>query len=164
VSERRRLPTLPPAASAAGELPSEQAMRHRHEAVAAATRRTHHAVAATGATAPRDERYRSDDPALDRLWLALHDVSDPELPVSLVDLGLICGIRRRADGAVEVDLTFTATACPCMEFIHADIRERLLGEAAVSAVEIREVWDPPWTAERMTEAGRALLRQSGVAA
>ena len=155
---------LPVAAAAAdGLLPSEEAARRRHEAVAAASRRTRHEVDAPAGTRVRDPRYASDDPALDRLWLALHDVSDPELPVSLVDLGLICAIRRSAD-VVEVDLTFTATACPCMEFIHADIRERLAREADVAAVEIREVWDPPWTAERMTEAGRQLLRQSGVAA
>lgn len=97
------------------------------------------------------------------LWQALREVRDPELPVSLVDLGLVYAIRR--DGPrVEVDLTFTATACPCMEFIRADIRDRLLQEPGVREVEIREVWDPPWTTDRMTPEGRAILRSFGVAA
>ena len=102
-------------------------------------------------------------PGTEALWHALEEVQDPEFPISLVDLGLIYDVRRNA-GVVEVDLTFTATACPCMDFIRTDIRERLLQEADVSEVRIHEVWDPPWTRERMTEKGRAALRGSGVAA
>ena len=49
---------------------------------------------------------------------------DPELPISLVDLGLIYGVEI-IDGEVRVSLTFTATACPCMEFINEDVRDRL---------------------------------------
>ena len=138
-------------------------MKHqRRQVVLDASSRTTHELKA--ADSPRDARYTSDDPAVDALWQALCEVADPELPVSLVDLGLICAIRRSADAVVEIDLTFTATACPCMEFIHADIRERLSREADVAAVEIREVWDPPWTAARMTPHGRALLKSFGVAA
>ena len=97
------------------------------------------------------------------LWAALTQVMDPEFPISLVDLGIIYDIRREGR-AVEIDLTFTATACPCMEFIRMDIRERLLQEPDVDEVRINEVWDPPWTRERMTEAGKAVLRNFGVAA
>jgi phenylacetate-CoA oxygenase PaaJ subunit len=99
----------------------------------------------------------------EQLWQALKEVQDPEFPISLVDLGLIYDVRRET-GVVEVDLTFTATGCPCMEFIRSDIRERLLQEAGVCEVRINEVWDPPWTRERMTEEGRAALRRFGVAA
>ena len=99
----------------------------------------------------------------DSLWQALQEVEDPEFPISLVDLGLIYGLRRTGT-IVEVDLTFTATACPCMEFIRSDIRDRLLLEPDVSEVRIIEVWDPPWTRDRMTERGREALRSSGVAA
>lgn len=97
------------------------------------------------------------------LWAALRQVMDPEFPISLVDLGLIYGVRREG-GVVEVDLTFTATACPCMDFIREDIRERLLAEPDVREVRIREVWDPPWTRERMTAEGKAILKRAGVAA
>jgi phenylacetate-CoA oxygenase PaaJ subunit len=97
------------------------------------------------------------------LWAALREVRDPELPISLVDLGLIYDIRA-AGHRVEVDVTFTATACPCMDFIRQDITERLLREPGVREVEIREVWDPPWTSDRMTEEGKAILRGFGVAA
>jgi metal-sulfur cluster biosynthetic enzyme len=97
------------------------------------------------------------------LWRALKEVRDPELPVSLVDLGLIYGIRR-AGTTVHVDLTFTATACPCMDFIREDLTDRLMAEPDVEAVEINVVWDPPWTVERMSPEGREALRRCGVAA
>lgn len=132
-----------------------------HAAVLAASARTTHELKA--ADSPRDARYRSDDPAIDSLWQALCEVADPELPISLVDLGLICDIRRTG-GDVDVDLTFTASACPCMEFIVEDVRERLLREPGVDHVAVRDVWDPPWTTDRMTDHGRALLRSFGVAA
>jgi metal-sulfur cluster biosynthetic enzyme len=51
-----------------------------------------------------------------------------------------------------------------MEFIIEDIRERLLREPGVTGVAVRDVWDPPWTTERMTAHGRALLKSFGVAA
>lgn len=97
------------------------------------------------------------------LWAALKEVQDPEFPISLVDLGLIYDVRRNGP-LVEVDLTFTATACPCMEFIRSDIRDRLLQEEGIEEVRINEVWDPPWTRERMTEEGKAAMRRCGVAA
>ncbi len=129
--------------------------------VARATSRTHHDVAT--ASPSTDPRYRSADPELDAIWLALRDVADPELPVSLVDLGLVCDVRR-AGATVEVDITFTATACPCMSFIRQDIEERLRKDDTIENIVIHERWDPPWTSERMTTEGKAQLRTCGVAA
>lgn len=103
------------------------------------------------------------EPGTLALWSALKEVLDPELPISVVDLGIIYAIRRDG-GRVDVDLTFTAMACPCMDFIQDDVRERLLREPGVESVEIRVIWDPPWTRERMTETGWSVLRRYGVAA
>ena len=96
-----------------------------------------------------------------RLWQALEDVHDPEFPMSVVDMGLIYGLRWR-DDTVHVKLTFTAMGCPAMDFIIGDIRERLLQEEGVENVEIEIVWDPPWTKERLSEKGRMLLQTWGV--
>ena len=93
----------------------------------------------------------------------LHEVLDPEIPISLVDLGLVYGAWMDGDVA-RVRLTFTATACPCMEFIREDVTDRLEQENWVSAVEIEEVWDPPWTTSRITPRGRDILRRLGVGA
>ena len=94
-------------------------------------------------------------------WAALGEVLDPEIPVSLPELGLIYGVEFE-DGVARVRLTFTATACPCMEFIREDITDRLESEAWIDRVELVEVWDPPWTTDRITEEGRAKLRLLGV--
>jgi metal-sulfur cluster biosynthetic enzyme len=95
------------------------------------------------------------------VWDALGEVMDPEFPISLVDLGLIYDVRRQ-DCVVEIDLTFTATACPCMDFIHEDIKERLLREENIDDVKINQVWDPPWTTDRISANGRQILKQCGV--
>ena len=98
----------------------------------------------------------------ERYWAALSEVQDPEMPVNLVDLGVIYDIRRQ-NGTVDVDLTFTAMGCPASEFILDDVRERLLREDGVNEVRINVVWDPPWTAGRITQAGRDALEAWGLA-
>jgi metal-sulfur cluster biosynthetic enzyme len=97
-----------------------------------------------------------------RLWAALAEVQDPEMPVNLVDLGVIYGITEQ-DGRVEIDLTFTAMGCPASDFILEDVRERLMSEPGVSDVKINVVWDPPWTVARMTQDGRDALEAWGLA-
>ena len=98
----------------------------------------------------------------DQLLEALRDVMDPEMPVSIVDLGIVYGVRRDA-GRVTVDLTFTAMGCPASDFILEDVRERLLREPGVSEVAVNVVWDPPWSAARLTQEGRDALEMWGVA-
>lgn len=98
----------------------------------------------------------------ERLWAALAEVQDPEMPVNLVDLGVIYGVEER-DGVVEVALTFTAMGCPASDFIVDDVRERLLREDGVREVRVNVVWDPPWTSARMTQAGRDALESWGLA-
>ena len=96
-------------------------------------------------------------------WAALGEVLDPEIPISLPELGLIYGVDFEG-GVAHVRLTFTATACPCMEFIREDITDRLVSEHWIDRVEIEEVWSPPWTSEMITPEGRAKLRALGVSA
>jgi metal-sulfur cluster biosynthetic enzyme len=94
-------------------------------------------------------------------WAALQEVLDPELPISLPELGLIYGVEMNGR-TVCIRLTFTATGCPCMEFIREDITDRLESESWIDSVEIEEVWDPPWTNDRITREGREKLRKLGV--
>jgi metal-sulfur cluster biosynthetic enzyme len=98
----------------------------------------------------------------DRLWAALAEIQDPEMPINLVDLGVIYGISE-AGGVITVDLTFTAMGCPASEFILDDVRDRLLLEEGVREVRVNVVWDPPWTTARMSEAGRDALEAWGLA-
>jgi metal-sulfur cluster biosynthetic enzyme len=98
----------------------------------------------------------------ERLLAALSEVQDPEMPINLVDLGVVYGIEER-DGVVDVDLTFTAMGCPASDFIIEDVRERLLREEGVREVRVNVVWNPPWTSARMTQAGRDALEAWGLA-
>ncbi|HKV45786.1 MAG TPA: metal-sulfur cluster assembly factor [bacterium] len=97
----------------------------------------------------------------DAVLAALAEVTDPEWPVSIVDMGLV--YRVAVDGGtVTLTLTFTATACPCMEMIQDDIRERLGRVPGVRDVRIVVSWDPPWTKDRLTEKARRELARCGV--
>ena len=92
----------------------------------------------------------------------LRDVADPELPLSLVDMGLIYGVWLE-DGTAYVKLTYTSMGCPCADFILDDIRERLLREQGVGRVEVEIVWDPPWSKRMLSPAARDELAIFGVA-
>ena len=98
-----------------------------------------------------------------RLLETLHDVEDAELPLDVVDLGLIYGIRyREPDGHVDVDMTFTAMGCPAMDFMVHDVRVRLLQEPEVRSVSVAVVWDPPWNRSRLSPRGSAALSTWGI--
>jgi metal-sulfur cluster biosynthetic enzyme len=100
-----------------------------------------------------------------RLWRALCEVEDPEIPISVVGMGLIVSLAYRArERAVDVDLTFTAMGCPAMDFIEDDVRERLLREPEVDDVRIEVVWDPVWTRSRIRDDARARMRELGIVA
>ena len=100
-----------------------------------------------------------------RLWQALQEVEDPEIPVSVVGLGLIVSLAYCPDArAARIELTFTAMGCPAMEFIEDDIRRRLLHEPDVDSVQIDVVWDPVWTRDRIRDDARARMRSLGIVA
>ena len=103
------------------------------------------------------------DTSCPALWDALRDVYDPELPISVVDMGLIVDLKE-CDGGIDLKLTFTAMGCPAMDFIMDDIRSRLLQEPGVCEVRIEIVWDPVWTKARLSEEGIEILRTWGVSA
>ena len=107
------------------------------------------------------DRVLADAERVARLWDALREVMDPEIPISLVDMGLIVDIRLVGPTA-EVDLTFTATACPCMAFIEFDVAERLQREPGIDDVRINEVWTPAWTKDRISPEGRRQLKTLGI--
>lgn len=96
-----------------------------------------------------------------RYWGALKDVEDPEIPISVVDMGLIVEIR--VDGRqVEVDVTLTAMGCPAVDMIVEGIEQRLLAEPDVDRVNVAIVWDPIWTKDRLTPDGVMAMREWGI--
>jgi len=97
------------------------------------------------------------------VWEALGKVSDPELPVSLVDMGMIYRVDVSEPGTVVVDLTFTSIGCPAMDMIFDDVRAAVGAIPGVERVELEVVWSPPWTKARLTPKGRTLLSAFGLA-
>ena len=96
-----------------------------------------------------------------QLLQALRDVEDPELPISIVDMGLVVDLRTHGQ-EVDVDVTFTAMGCPGMDMIVDDIRARLLREPGVERVNVEIVWEPVWTKDRLSEDGKAQMREWGI--
>ena len=81
---------------------------------------------------------------------ALRHVDDPEAGMNIVDLGLVYAIELEA-GAVRVDLTMTSAACPVADALADEVRDAIAAIVPAGAtVDVRLVWDPPWTPDRMT--------------
>jgi metal-sulfur cluster biosynthetic enzyme len=99
---------------------------------------------------------------LQTIWSALAEVTDPEMPISIVDMGLIYDVRL-VGGHVDVDITFTAIACPAMDMLISDVREKMSALPGVVSVKVNVVWNPPWNKARLTEQGRDILQSFGVA-
>jgi metal-sulfur cluster biosynthetic enzyme len=94
------------------------------------------------------------------VWAALAEVQDPELPVGIVDLGLVRSVRVEGT-AVAVGLTFTSIACPCTDLLVEDVKARVAGLEGVASVEVEELFEP-WSRDDLTEEGRVALRALGV--
>lgn len=102
-----------------------------------------------------------------QVWKALDTVDDPELPLSIVDMGLVYDVRvapaEEGEGSrVEVEMTFTAMGCPAMGMLTGDVEQALEALDGVREVEVIHVWDPPWTTDRLSDEARDVLRVSGV--
>jgi metal-sulfur cluster biosynthetic enzyme len=98
-----------------------------------------------------------------RIWQALRHVEDPEIPVSVVGLGLIVSVCYRAqDRVAQLQITFTAMGCPATEFIEDDIRDALLADPEIDEVDIEVVWDPMWTKDRIRSDARDTMRRLGI--
>ena len=79
-------------------------------------------------------------------------------------MGLIVSLAYvSAERRADLEITFTAMGCPAMEFIQDDIREALLADPDVDAVDIEVVWDPVWTKDRIRAEARSRMRELGIA-
>ncbi len=95
------------------------------------------------------------------VWDALRTCYDPEIPVNIVDLGLIysCDFSKTESGGtlVDVSMTLTAPGCGMGPILAEEVEQKLLGVSGVSEVKVDLVWDPPWGQDMMTEAARLQL-------
>ncbi len=86
----------------------------------------------------------------------LENVIDPELYISIVDLGLVYGVTHEK-GKVTVKMTLTTIGCPLLPIIEKEIQRNVLELDGVDEVYVDLVFDPPWDIERMSERGKAMM-------
>ncbi len=103
----------------------------------------------------------------DDILAVLQTIDDPEMPISIVDLGLIEhveveGVEGEGGARVHIDLLPTFVGCHALPMMERDIREKLGAVAGVVDVTVRFLFSPPWSVDRISEAGRAALRGFGV--
>lgn len=97
------------------------------------------------------------------VFSALKQCYDPEIPVNIVDLGLIYGVRfDPADGSpdqqdVTVDMTLTAQGCPAHVMIGEQVKSRLEQLPGIREAKVNVVWNPPWTPDRLSSDARKQL-------
>jgi probable FeS assembly SUF system protein SufT len=100
----------------------------------------------------------SDDEFAALVWDQMRTVYDPEIPINIVDLGLVysCDIRKDDDGQRHVDITMTVTApgCGMGEILVEDVRDKLRILPTVETVNVELVFDPPWSQGMMSDAAR----------
>lgn len=88
---------------------------------------------------------------------AIATVYDPEIPVNIYELGLIYAVEISTDGAVKVEMTLTAPACPAAQELPEQVRQAIGRVPGVTQVHVDTVWDPPWDPSRMSEEARLAL-------
>jgi FeS assembly SUF system protein len=111
----------------------------------------------TAGDVERPEPDEGDPALLERVLEALKTVRDPEIPVNLVDLGLIYELIVRKDGTVYVEMTLTTPACPVAGSLPGQVEEAVKSVDGVNEVRVKLVWTPPWTQQRMTDEAKLEL-------
>jgi probable FeS assembly SUF system protein SufT len=110
---------------------------------------------------PVVERTDSDSDLEQQVWNVLKTCYDPEIPVNIVDLGLVYDMRIEpqadASSKIEVRMTLTAPGCGMGTSIAADARMRLLDLPGVTDADVQVVWDPPWNPQMISPEGKERL-------
>lgn len=120
--------------------------------------------AARAGILPPEESRTSDDENLtleERVWKVLGEIYDPEIPVDIVNLGLVYGVevipQQEGGAVVNVQMTLTAPGCGMGPHLMAEAEMNIAALDGVGNVSVEFVWDPPWNQEMMSEEARMQL-------
>jgi len=91
-------------------------------------------------------------PLESRIIESLRSIYDPEIPLNIYDLGLIYAIDVSDDGQVGITMTLTAPGCPVADSIVREVKSKVQSVEGVASAEVKLVFDPPWSKDRMSEA------------
>ena len=88
---------------------------------------------------------------------AIRTVFDPEIPVNIMELGLVYDVWVDAAGVAGIRMTLTAPGCPAAQSLPVDVARKVKAVPGVSDAKVDVVWDPPWTKDRMSDAAKLQL-------
>ncbi len=112
---------------------------------------------AYGGSGERPEEPVDRERTRESILEALRTVYDPEIPVNIVELGLIYAVEVSEEGKVEVEMTLTAPGCPVAGQLVEEVAQKAGAVPGVAVSHVRLVWDPPWSPDRMSEEARLEL-------
>lgn len=91
------------------------------------------------------------------IWKKLEEVLDPEIRISVVDLGLIYEVLEENPGSIEIRMTLTTIGCPFFSLIEEEIKKKVLEIESIKKVKIELTFEPPWSPEKLSEKAKAQL-------
>ena len=97
----------------------------------------------------------------DQVRSSLKQCMDPEVPLSIVDMGLIYGIDISENNDVNIKMTMTTQGCPLHETMVDDVKRYTKKVSGVNSVNVDIVWDPPWTMDKMSDEAKAMMKKMG---
>ena len=93
----------------------------------------------------------------DKVILEIKKIYDPEIPVNIYELGLIYKIDINDENKVNIEMTLTSPNCPVAESLPKMVKDNILKLDDIDDVDLKLVWDPPWTKDKMSEAAKLEL-------
>ena len=93
----------------------------------------------------------------DKIISEIKKIYDPEIPVNIYELGLIYKIEVDGSNKVLIEMTLTSPNCPVAESLPNSVKENILKIDGIKEVDLKLVWDPPWTKDKMSEAAKLEL-------
>lgn len=88
---------------------------------------------------------------------SIKTVSDPEIPINVYDMGLIYKIDQQESGDLDIDMTLTAPTCPIAGVLPQQVADAVAAVAGVGKVEVKLIWEPAWTPDKMTDDAKEML-------
>ena len=93
----------------------------------------------------------------DKVVSEIKKIYDPEIPVNIYELGLIYKIDIYNENKVDIEMTLTSPNCPVAESLPKMVKDNILKIEGIDDVDLKLVWDPPWTKDKMSEAAKLEL-------
>ena len=148
-------------ADAIGKIPPQEAAQNSPDAPKPDEGESKEGASAAGVASSSTDKPQFDPPEESELWEAAKTVYDPEIPLNIVDLGLVykLDLITTPEGRheVEADMTLTAPGCAMGPIIAEDLKMRLKAIPGIDEATVNVVWDPPWNQDMISEEGKMTL-------